>query len=213
MPPPPRLGAVLPLMCSRSAWPCRSWRCRRRRWRLACVLPVTVRSVIVSVPALLTPPPLPAALPPVIVSPEIAADAPELMLNSPARVVAADREQVRAGAADRGGGRVGQRELAAGQGDGLRRVEQAGEDDRVGPAAGVGVEDGLAQRAGAAVGGGVDLELLFIGADVGVAQCARPRWSVFPSRSVAVATVAPPDPTPVICDTFVAAREPPNVIV
>jgi hypothetical protein len=45
---------------------------------------------------------------------------------------------------------VGDGQRAAGQGDGA--LQPAGEADSVGPGVGVGVEDGLAQRAGAVVG-------------------------------------------------------------
>src|SRR5262245_50971284 len=50
---------------------------------LAAVLPLTVQSVRTSVPLLIRPPPsAPKALPPVIVSPDIAADAPLLTWNT-----------------------------------------------------------------------------------------------------------------------------------
>ena len=118
-------------------------------------LPEKTLSLTVNVPKLSMPPPLPLpALPPAIVRPEIVTVSPDSTLKTRRGVVAADGQLVGAGAVDRQV--VRDVEFAAGQGD--RAGQSRLEGDDVGAGVGVGLGDGVAQRAGDPVGQGRDVE-------------------------------------------------------
>ena len=122
---------------------------------LVAALPEKTTLLTVSAPKLSMPPPLPVpALPPAIVRPEMAHGLAGFDLEDPGDVAAADGQLVGAGAGDRQV--VRDVEFAAGQGD--RAGQPRLEVDGVGAGVGVGLGDGVAERAGAAVGQGRDVE-------------------------------------------------------
>ena len=122
---------------------------------LVAELPENTLLLTVNAPKLSMPPPLPVpALPPAIVRPEMRHGLAGFDLEDPGDVAAADGQLVGAGAVDLQV--VRDVEFAAGQGD--RAGQPRLEVDDVGAGVGVGLGDGVAQRAGAPVGQGRDVE-------------------------------------------------------